>query len=310
MIYFNLTALTRATPFIQRKAKTSNIFPMKTFQHFTQFFIHSFNFQPNQSFSSNLFSSTTALRHFKRRAMAEMNPHFIIDEDQEMETQPIYLSNDESEFASPCSSPIPQLPNNVPDTYSAITQLTAAQHEQMSVSGTFALQYPTTRPTPLISDDENDEILTPITGNPAQFLPFTRIATLSPSNYANKQYPSQIRPNRQLQKIVGNQTSSVPMIFPADRHQLSPATPPPQYHDSSWRVAKFDIASPSATQRLGNGVFGLRKILWPSHRRNCRRLSQSVSTARGDSTRTPKQKNAFIDGNQSEVFTFLPPGVS
>ena len=90
-----------------------------------------------------------------------------------METQPIYLSSDESEIDSLSSSPIPQLPNNVPDTYSAITQLIVAQHEQMSLSGTSAPQYPITPPTSLISDDEDDDILTPITGNPAQFLPYT-----------------------------------------------------------------------------------------------------------------------------------------
>ena len=61
--------------------------------------------------------------------MAEMNSQFNFDEDQEMETQPIYLSSDESEIFSPSSSPIPQIPNNLPDTYSAITQLIAAQHE-------------------------------------------------------------------------------------------------------------------------------------------------------------------------------------
>ena len=103
--------------------------------------------------------------------MAEMNSQFTIDEDQEMETQPIYLSSDEIEIDSPCTSPIPQLPNNVPHIYSAITQLIAAQHEEMSLSGTSALQYPTTPPIPLISDDENDEMFTPIIGNPAQFLP-------------------------------------------------------------------------------------------------------------------------------------------
>ena len=102
-----------------------------------------------------------------------MNSQFTIDEDQEMETQPIYLSSDESEIDSLSSSPIPQLPSNVPNTYSAITQLIVAQHEQMSLSGTSAPQYPTTPPTSLISDDENDEVLTPITDNPAQFLPYT-----------------------------------------------------------------------------------------------------------------------------------------
>ena len=116
---------------------------------------------------------TTALQYLKKRAMVEMKSQFTIDEDQEMETQPIYLSGDESEIESLCSSPIPQLPNNAPDTYSAITQLIASLHEQMSLSGISALQCPTTPPTSLISDDENDEILTPTIGNPAQFLPYT-----------------------------------------------------------------------------------------------------------------------------------------
>ena len=105
--------------------------------------------------------------------MAEMNSQFTIDEDQEMETEPIYLSSDESEIDSPPSSPNPQLPNNIPDTYSAITQLIAAQHEQMSLSGTSALQCPITPPTSLISDDGDNEMLTPVGGNRAQFLPYT-----------------------------------------------------------------------------------------------------------------------------------------
>ena len=43
----------------------------------------------------------------------------------------------------------------------------------MSVSGISAPQYPITPPTSLISDDEDDDMLTPITGNPAQFSPYT-----------------------------------------------------------------------------------------------------------------------------------------
>ena len=105
--------------------------------------------------------------------MAEMNSQFTIDENQEMETQPIYLSSDESEIDPLCSSPIPQLPNNVPDTNSAITQLIAAQYEQMSLSSTSAPHFPTTPPISLISDDDNKEVITPIIGNPAYFLPYT-----------------------------------------------------------------------------------------------------------------------------------------
>ena len=108
-------------------------------------FIHSFNFQPNQLLHfKKIFSSTTALRYFKKEDLAQMNSQFTFDEDQEMETQTLYLSSDESEIASPGASPFPQLPNNVPDTYRAITQLLAAQHEQMSSTGNFALQYPPT----------------------------------------------------------------------------------------------------------------------------------------------------------------------
>ena len=79
--------------------------------------------------------------------MAETNSQFKFDETQEMETQPIFLSSDESGIDSHCSLPIPQLPNNVLDTYSANTQLIAAQHEQFSSSGTSVAQYPNTPPT-------------------------------------------------------------------------------------------------------------------------------------------------------------------
>ena len=167
MIPLNLTAVTLATPFIQRKPKTPDFITTKTLQNFIYFsFIISTFKQTSDSISTKF--SNTALRHFKRKTMAEMHAQITLDEDQEMETQPIYISSDESEIASPGSSPIIQLPNNVPDTYSAIIQLKAAQHEQVSSSSNFALQYPTTPPFSLISDDDNDEVFPPLTGNPAQ----------------------------------------------------------------------------------------------------------------------------------------------
>ena len=173
MISFNLTALTRETPLIQRKAKTRTIFPRKTFQNFTlnSFIVSTFILLSR--FSLRICSRNTALHYFEKKAMAETNSHFNVDKIQEMETQPIFLSSDESEIDSPCSSAIPQLPNNVSDTYSVISQLIAAHHEQMSLSGTSAPQYPITPPTSLISDDEDDDMLTSITCNPAQFLPYT-----------------------------------------------------------------------------------------------------------------------------------------
>ena len=173
MISFNLTALPRETSLIQRKVKTRKLFPRKTSQNFT---LNSFIFSTFILLSHSSLripSRNTAVQNFKKKVMAENNSQFNFDEDQEMETQPIYISSDENEIDSPSSSPIPLLPNNVPDTYSAITQLIAAQHEQMSLSGTSALQCPITPPTSLISDDANDDMLIPIKDNLAQFLPHT-----------------------------------------------------------------------------------------------------------------------------------------
>ena len=159
---------------IQGIAKTRTIFPKKTFQNFTLNSITASTIILLSRFSLRISSRNTALQCFKKKAMAETNIQINFDENQKMETQPIFLSSDESEIDSPpCSSPIPQLPNNVPDTYSAITQLIAAHQEQMSLSGTFAPQYPITPPNSSISDDEDDDTLTPITDNPAQFLPYT-----------------------------------------------------------------------------------------------------------------------------------------
>ena len=174
MISFNLTALTQPTLSIQRKSKTRDIFPRKTSHNFTQFSFISSTFILLSCFNLRIVSTNTALHHFKKNAMAATNTQFTIDDDQEMETEPIYLSSDESENESPPSSPLPQLPNNTPDKNSAITQLIAAQHEQMSLSGNSAPQCPTTPPTSLISDDEDNEMLTSTDGVCAQFSTCTR----------------------------------------------------------------------------------------------------------------------------------------
>ena len=236
--------------------------------------------------------------------MAEMNSQFTIDEDQEMEAQPIYLSNDESEINSLCSSPIPQPPKNVPDTYRAITQLIAAQHEQMSLSGTSAPPYPITPPTSLISDYENDDMLTPITSNPAQFLPYT--------------------PNRQ------------PIPFQLCQHITpipeTPESPTPENRGQPDIFRPYDIPNePSSTilnyppPIITTVTDGLQNLTLHPHRQ-CNEwvtgcldhvIEETVAdylnqTAKpGETVRERQIKRiAFIDGIQSGVFTFLPPGVS
>ena len=83
MIPFNLTALTRPTPFIQRNAKTRESFHSKTLRNFTpSSFIVSILNQNSRS-TSNLFFSITALKYFKKKAMADMTTTFPIEEDEE-----------------------------------------------------------------------------------------------------------------------------------------------------------------------------------------------------------------------------------
>ena len=152
--------------------------------------------------------------------MAETNSQFNFDEKQEKETQPIFLSSDESEIISPCSSLNPQLPNNVPDTYSAITQLIAAQHEQMSLSGTSAPKYPITPPAVLISDDEDDDMLTPITGNPAQLLPYTPNRHPIPIHLCQQITPNPDTPESPTPENRGQSDKFRPDDIPNECHQL------------------------------------------------------------------------------------------
>ena len=169
MISFNLTALTQPTLLIQRKAKTRNIFPRKTFQNLTQLSFMISIFNKNSRFVSNLFPSTTALKYFKKKTMADMTTTFLIEEDEEpMATEPIYLSSDESEYSTPNTTPNHQLECIYPDS---INQLIASQLEQRSNMGTETIFYPPTPNTSMISDDEDSMNLTPIFGIPEQYTP-------------------------------------------------------------------------------------------------------------------------------------------
>ena len=169
MISFNLTALTQRTLLIQRKSKTRNIFPRKTFQNFTQLSFMISIFNKNSRFDSNLFPSTTALKYFKKKTMADMTATFLIEEDEEpMATEPIYLSSDESEYSTPNTTPNHQLECIYSDS---INQLFASRLEQRSNMGTETIFYPPTPNTSKISDDEDPTNLTPIIGNTQQYTP-------------------------------------------------------------------------------------------------------------------------------------------
>ena len=309
MIPFDLTALIRATSFIQRKAKTREIFHTKTLQNFTQFLFIFSTFNLISRFSSKISPQTTALQYFKRKTMAEMNCQLTIMKIRKWKhnsfTYPV-IRVKSTHIAHHLSR---KQPNNVPDTYSAITELIAAQHEQMSLSGTSALQYPTTPPTSLISDDENDDVLTPIIGNPAQFLPYTPNRHPIPLQLCQQITPIPHTPESPTRENCGQPDNFRPDVIPD--------------HPSS----KF-FNNPSNMTTIADGLRNL--TLHPHPQCNewvtgclvCGKFYDQVieetvadylnQTAQPGETVRERQikRNAFIDGIQRGVFTFLPAGVS
>ena len=300
MIPFNLTALTRETPFIQRKVKTRNIFPRKTFQNFTQLSITFSIFNKNSRVTSSLFSSITALKHFKKKAMADMTTTFHIEEDQEpMATEPIYLSSDESEYSTPNTTPDHQFECIYPDS---INQLIASQLEQRSNMGTETIFYPPTLSTSMISDDEYLMNLTPIIGNPEQYTP-------------------QIPPRRNHPIQLCQHVQPIPD---------TPESPTP---DNRGRSDKFypdniRLNNPPNIIAVADELSNL--TLHPLPQRNelltsclvCGKsydqvIEETVADYL-DQTAQPGEKvrerqikrNAFIEGVQIGVFTFITPGVS
>ena len=293
MISFNLTALTQPTLSIQRKSKTRIIFPRKTFQNFTQlsFIVPIFN--KTVVFLQNLVSSITALKHFKEKAFADMTTTFSMDEDEQpMATEPIYLSSDESEINSPPSSPVPQPPDNVPDIYSAITQLIAAQREQMSLPGISAPQCPITPPTSLISDDNDIEMLTPIGGNRAQFLTYTRDSRSIPET------PESPTPENRGHTDDILQPSLIPLNNPPNIITLADGLRDMTLHphrQCNERETGCSVCCKSYGQVIDETV--------ADYLQHTAQLGETVRD------RQIKRK-AFIDGLQSSAFIFLPPGVS
>ena len=301
MISFNLTALTQSTLLIQQKAKTRNIFPRKTLQNFTQLSFIVSIFNKNSRFPSNLFSSTTALENFKKKAMADRATTFLIEEDEEpMATEPIFLSSDESEYSTPNTTPNHHPECIYPDS---INQLIASQLEQRSNMGTGTIVYPPTPNTSIISDDEDPMNPTPIIGNPEQYTPQISPRRNHPIQLCQHVQPIPTRRNLPPRKIVGSQTTSIPTIS----HYT---TPPPTIIAVTDELNNLTLhPHPQRNERVtGCLVCGKSydQVIEETVADYLDQTSQPGQTVRERQIK----RNAFIDGVQSGVFTFIPPGVS
>ena len=241
-----------------------------------------------------------------------MNSQFTLDEDQEMETQPIYLSRDENKIASPCSSPIPQLSNNVFDTYGAITQLILAQHEHTS-----KCHRPATLPHNI--HPPRQRRLSPMTlmmKRPAQLLaiplspyPILRIARhLYPLQLCQQITPIPDTAESPTPETRGQSDIFQPYNLPNPSTSNAFHNPPNiSTVDSGWWITKCGFAPPSGLQWVGDGVFSMQKTIQPSQRRNCGRLSQPDSTASWDSMRTSNKTKCVHWWCSEWTIHFSPP---
>ena len=238
MISFNLTALTQPTLSIQRKSETRDIFPRKIFKILPNFHSYFQSSTNTVAFLQNLVYSITALKHFKKRAFADMTTTFRIEEDEEpMATEPIYLSSDESEYSTPNTTPDHQPACIYPDS---INQLIASQLEQRSYIGTETIVYPPTPNTSVISDDEDPMNSAPIIGNPAQYTPQIIPRRNHPIQICQNMQPIPDTPQLPTPENRGQSDDFYPDNIPLHN--------PPQYHRSNRRIKQPNTAPPPTTQ--------------------------------------------------------------
>ena len=240
--------------------------------------------------------------------MAEMNYQFTFDEDQEMETQPIYLSSDESEIASPHSSPAPQLPKNVPNTYSAITQLIAAQNERISSSGYLALRYPLTPPTSLMSHDDVGEVFTPILGNPAQQVFYTPDRRPHTLQLCPQLTPIPVTPESRTPK-----NRRQPDLFQPYNLPESPTTSAYPLLGISTLIEGLQDMSLHAHIEANAHLTGClfcgktyEQVIGKAVAHYLHQTSEPGKTVKDKALK----RMAFVGGLQGGVFTFVPRGVS
>ena len=298
MISFNLTALTQQTLSIQRKSKTRDIFPRKIFKILPNFHSYFQSSTKTVAFLHNLAFSITALKHLKKRAFADMTTTFRIEEDEEpMATEPIYLSSDASEYSTPNTTPDHQPECIYPDS---INQLIASQLEQRSNIGAETILYPPTPNTSVISDDEDPMNPTPIIGNPAQYTPQIVPRRNHPIQICQNMQPIPDTPQSPNPENRGQSDDFYPDNIPlhnppspniiAVTDELNNLTLHPHPQRNEWATGCL-VCGKSYDQVIDETVADY--------------LDQTAQT--GETVRERQiKRNAFIDGVQSGVFTFIP----
>ena len=236
-----------------------------------------------------------------RHRMADRTPTFLTEEDEEpMATEPIYLSSDENEYSTSNTTPTHQIECIYPDS---INQLMASQLEQRSNMGAGAIVYPPTPNTSIISDDEDPMNPTPIIGNPEKYTPQIPPRRNHPMQLCQHVQPITDTPQSPTRENRGQSDDSYPDNIPlhnpppniiAVTDELNNLTLHPHAQRNEW-VTGCLVCSKSYDQVIEETVADYLD-----------QTSQPSETVRERQIK----RNAFIDGVQSGIFTFIPPEVS
>ena len=107
-------------------------------------------------------------------------------------------------------------------------------------------------PTSLISDDDNDEVLTPILGNPAQFLPYTPTRQLIHVQLCQQTTPIPDRPESLTPENCGHSDHVRPDDIPNQPSSI-PLNPPPNIRTVADGLRNMTLHP--HPQRNGQGVY-------------------------------------------------------
>ena len=229
-----------------------------------------------------------------------MTTTFRIEEDEEpMATEPIYFSSDEGEYSTPNTTPDHQSECIYPNP---INQLIASQLEQKPNMGAETTVYPPTPNTSMISDDEDPINPTPIIGNPEQYTPQILPRRHHPIQIRQQVQPTPDTPQSPTPENRGQSNDFYPENIPlhnppnivAVADELRNLTLHPHPQRNEW-VTSCLVCGKSYDQVIEETVADYLD-----------QTSQPGETVRERQIK----RNAFIDGVQSGVFTFIPPGVS
>ena len=143
--------------------------------------------------------------------MAEKTPIFLLDEDeQQIATEPLYISSDESEYSTPNRTPAHYPESIYLDSHNAINQLIASQLEQRSNIGTATVFCPPTSNTSMISDDDEQHSPTPKIGTAAHYMSHFLQRCNDPIALCQQLQPIPDTPEAPPQEIKVKKTFSVP----------------------------------------------------------------------------------------------------